>query len=124
MLSAWSVGLAIEIQSEKTTFVTKSGQHLLIKGEEHPAHDQTNTAHLLANKRRNQFTNYQKQISYSDYCKLLLASLFRARQIPCQHCSWVSTASSAMPFISLLTAICRSTLHTVIAIHKITNKLK
>jgi hypothetical protein len=119
MLSAWSVGLANEIQSKKT-FATKSGQHLFIQGEEHAAHDQTNTAHLLSNKRGNQFTTYEEQVSYSDYCKLLLASLRRARQIPCQHFRWVSTASCAMP--SLLTAIYRSTLHTVIAIHKITKK--
>jgi len=91
MLSAWSVGLANEIQSEKT-FATKSGQHRLIQGEEHPAHDLTNTTHLLSNKRGNQFNTYQEKVSYSDYCKLLLASLCRARRIPCQHFRWVSTA--------------------------------
>jgi len=101
MLSAWSVGLANEIQSEKI-FATKPGQHLLIHGEEHPAHDQTNIAHLLSNKRGNQFTTYQEQVSYSDYCNLLLASLCRARQIPCQHFSWFWTASCVMP--SLFTA--------------------
>jgi hypothetical protein len=50
-------------------------QHLLIQCEEHPAHDQKNKGHLLSNKRRNQFTTYQEQVSYSDYFKLLLASL-------------------------------------------------
>ena len=121
MLSAWSVGLANEIESEKT-FATKSGQHLYIQGEKHLAHDQTNTAHILSNKRGNQFTIYQEQFSYNDYCKLILASLCRARQIPCQHCRWVSTASCDMP--SLLTVIYRSTLHIVIAIHKIPKKFK
>jgi len=102
MLSAWSVGLTNEIQYEKT-FATESGQHLFIQGQKHPAHDQMNTAHLLSNKRGNEFTTYQEQVSYIEYCKLLLASLCRARQIPCQHFSWFSTASCVMP--SLLTEI-------------------
>ena len=98
MLSAWSVDLPNEIQSEKMTFGTKSSQHLIIQDGEHMAHDQKNTAHLLASKRGKQFTNYQEQVSYNNYCKLLLASLCRAKFLASTSVGSRPLPSPCLPF--------------------------